>query len=299
MVNLKEFKVDKLILLVSIMRKSGNRPEGIVLRNKLAQILQETTEININQCINACQTFFTNDAEGFIERIKNSEVIEHLQPLFETNEFQTLYEETLKYKEDVISRWNIAKPKVNQYFSQVLGIVEDKDIVVNIVHPDFNTGTNNMKNEIYYGHYESKSNPNCDPVWMMHESLHCMFPYKKEWNKEQISICHSLIELATDNELLGILNEDNKFYNYGHNDAAHIREQLKPIWDKFVKGKIEAKNFLELMQYCTENYKIVNESLEVDTQKLGQETMSEQKDIVYINETEKIMGNLEHAKERG
>lgn len=234
MVNLKEFKVDKGLILITMMRRGKfmNRTEGMVLRNKLYKILKNESIENIKELGEKCLNF-TNHPELFNDTI----LLERLKPVFETNEFQKLYNETLKYRDDVINRWNFLQPEVKKYFSHILGINEEKDIVVNIVNPYFNTGTNNMNNEIFWGHYVGINNPNYDAVYMMHESMHCMFPYKKEWNRQQRGICHSLIELATDNELMCRLSGDYKEYNMGHYDGAPIRKKLMPLWCAFLSEK--------------------------------------------------------------
>lgn len=59
--------------------------------------------------------------------------------------------EALKYKDNVVKRWEDSKEIVKNYYENVLGLTEEREFVVNIVNPIACTGTNNMKNEIFYG----------------------------------------------------------------------------------------------------------------------------------------------------
>ena len=113
----------------------------------------------------------------------------------------------------------------------------------------------------------------------MHEYMHCLFPYEKHWTDEQRGICHSLIELAIDNELRARLGGNNLFYSQGHDDGKAIRDKLMPLWLTFLNSKggtfqdiltpdkqvdeyikkaqinnVQNMNFSELMQYCVQHY---------------------------------------------
>lgn len=274
-----DFEVNKVALLITILRKYSINEQGKAIKNQTFKALQNNPE-QLNLMLNAVKRF-TNHANEYKSISSNLEMLNSLKTVFNSEEFLTLYDESEKYRLKVQEKWNNLEPKVRQYFSEKLGIKEDKRIKVNVVNPKFNTGTNNLKDEIFWGHFRSESEPYYDVVYMMHESLHCLYPYKKNWNLEQCGICHGLIELATDNELRCLLEGNIQNYSEGHQDNNLRRNKLLPIWcaflgkseeeievlkklqgadfsnyNKLLENKtIKQMNFSNLMDYCIENYR--------------------------------------------
>lgn len=293
MINLKGFEVDKVILLITILRKCSINEKGMFLRDKSFEVFKGNEE-TLQLWIKICNVFMNNpDVYKIIKN--NSEMLGALEKVFETQVFKDIYEETLDYRKDLISRCSVIAPKVSDYVLNVLGIKDEKEIIVNITNPDFHTGTNNGRNEVFFGHFKSKNNPNYEAVYILHECLHCVYPYEKEWNEEQIAICHSLIELASDNELMYRLSGKYGEYDTGHNKGKGFKSELLPLWYTFLSTKpgfkdiihskdatfqmvenfakengVQNMDFSELMNFCIEHYKefvISNEKPNSQTRK--------------------------------
>ena len=279
MINIRDFEVNKIVLLISVLRKYNYNRKGQELRDRVYDTLKDTPRY-LNALVKVCKCF-TNNPDEYKVLMQDKTFEDSLESIFKSDEFLTLYEDALKYKERLIERWDSLKPTVNKYFSEVLRIKEEKQIKVNVVNPNFNTGTNNLEDEIFWGHYEGQRNPYYDVVYMMHESMHCMYPYQKDWNLEQKGICHALIELATDNELRCVLEGKWQNYSEGHQDNNSTRNKLLPIWYAFLGKRddetaifkkmdgvdfkdynrlldnrtIKEMKFSDLMDFCVENYR--------------------------------------------
>lgn len=266
-------------MLISVLRKYDKEEIGEALKNSVLEILKDEPR-NLNALVKACKRF-ANYPGAYKVLLKDKDFANSLKPVFKSDEFAKLYEEAEKYKEKLKEKWNSLGPKVNNYLTAVLGIDEDKRIKVNVVNPKFNTGTNNLKDNIFWGHYIGQNDPYYDVIYMMHESMHCMYPYKNGWNLEQKGICHALIELAIDNELRCVLEGNMENYSEGHKDNGLLRNKLLPFWCAFL-GKSETEisalknldgadfsdysrlqkneslakmNFTSLMNFCIENYR--------------------------------------------
>lgn len=264
MINIKDFKVDKLVLLLSIIRKMKFVP--FEKDDRFSKVVQAAK-------------IFTNVPEIHKELAKDKGLMDNLSPILESDDFENLYDEALIYRDDVVKRWQKLEPIISDYCTNTLGLTEEKDILVNIVNPRFNTGTNDMKNEVFFGHMNGTKDISYDATYIMHEAMHCVYPREKEWSEEQYGVCHSLIELAIDNELMGRLGGSNKNYSQGHNGAEKIRKRLMPLWITFLSKKggaldfeipkdeeftkymniaqsnsVQNMNFTEFMKYCIEHY---------------------------------------------
>ena len=264
MINIKEFRVDKIVLLLSVIRK-------------MKQIPFER-DARFYKVIQAAKVF-TNNPDIYKELLEDKELITNLSQILSSNSFQNLYDEALSYRDAVASRWKKLEPIIRDYCAKTLGLTEEKDILANIVNPRFNTGTNNMKNEIFFGHMNGEKDISYDATYIMHEAMHCKFPRQKEWSEEQYGICHSLIELAIDNELMSRLGGNNCNYGQGHHGGEKIRKRLMPLWITYLSKKggalnfevptdeefrkymniaqsndVQNMNFTDLMEYCIEHY---------------------------------------------
>lgn len=228
MINIKDFKVDSVILLLSIIRKLKSVPYEKDAR--FSKVIQAAN-------------FFTNSPDIYKKLREDKELMNNLAPILESDAFENLYAQALKYRDDVVTRWKKLEPIISHYCESVLGLTEEKDILVYIVNPKFPTGTNDMKNEVFYGHANGTKDISYDATYIMHEVLHCTYPRQKEWSEEQYGVCHSLIELAIDNELMSRLGGNNNNYSQGHSDAERIRKKLMPLWITFLSKSGGAFNF--------------------------------------------------------
>ncbi len=265
MINIEAFRVNKMVLLLSVIRKMKFVPfDG---------------DARFSKVIKAARVF-TNAPSIYKELLEDNKLMSDLLPILESDVFESLYEEALKYRDEVATKWKKLEPIISDYCTSVLGFMDEKKILVNIVNPRFNTGTNDMKDEIFWGHTTGRKDISYDATYIMHESMHCVYPKEKEWSEEQYGVCHSLIELAIDNELRSRLGGDNKNYSQGHYDAEKIRKRLMPLWIVFLSQKggasdfkipkdkkfekymnmaqnynVQNMRFTELMNYCVEHYR--------------------------------------------
>lgn len=262
MINIKEFRVDKLVLLITLCRK---KEYAQYLRNpQFSEILRASEK-------------FTNKSNIYRTLIEDQDLMNKLSPIFESDVFKKLYEETLIYRDEVASKWEKLEPIIKDYYTNTLGIEDEKEVLVNIVHPKCITGTNNMKNEIFWGHKDGIEDFSYDVTYIMHEAMHCKYPWENGMSDNQYGVCHTLIELAIDNELRSRLGGNNNNYTQGH--SKKIREKLMPLWYTFLSQKdgtllhdiqeneefqkymklaqsnnVQSMNFSELMKYCMEHY---------------------------------------------
>ncbi|MDR1017909.1 MAG: hypothetical protein LBM02_04325, partial [Lachnospiraceae bacterium] len=224
MINLSEFKVDKTILLINIFQTYlstiASRLEPALL-NKIDSIGKCVINYLHTKNISTNKKTFSNYSELYKIVTEDSELSALSENIFKTPEFQSIYDETVAYKDKVQNEWEGSKQNIENIFENHLKIdVPDKAVSVNILHPYCYDGTNNQNNEIYYGHYKGIDNKNYNLVYLMHEYMHCIFPYKSDWNSQQKYLCHSLIELATDNELRVRLGDCSIRYDVGHEELT-------------------------------------------------------------------------------
>ncbi len=257
MVHIKSFDVNKIILLISILRKSDINQIDFLKRDEFKPLLDVVRE-------------FTNHPEGYKKIIENPELMDLIEnEIFNNPQFMNAYMEAEKHKEGLEQSWSLHQPIVEDYLKNVLGISQELDVVANIVNPRWSTGTNDMHNEIFFGAVDPKfpEDKSYGTTYLMHEAFHCLFPYNPSWNREQKGICHSLIELAIDNELRKRLGDiDFEYGSLGHADGEKIRNKLLPLWNKFISKSQSIEevdddflqnisSFQELMDYCIENYR--------------------------------------------
>lgn len=277
MINIKDFRVDKLILLIALSRNPKRIQEYCPDLLKNPEILKIMRSENFSKVLLAAQ-MFTNKPNIYRTLIEDQELMNNLSPIFESDAFKKLYEEALIYRDEVASKWEKLEPIIKDYYTNTLGIVDEKEVLVNIVHPKCITGTNNMKNEIFWGHEDGQEDVSYDVTYIMHEAMHCKYPWEKGMSNDQYGVCHTLIELAIDNELRNRLGGNSNNYTQGH--SKKIREKLMPLWQTFLSQKngtlqyelpeneefkkytelaqsnnVQNMNFSELMKYCMEHYR--------------------------------------------
>lgn len=268
MINM-EFDVNKIIVLITRLRRMKYKEMPLLNQQKFSKLYNA-----INN--------FTNSPELYKEVIADNELMQEILKVIEGNEnFEKYMAEAEENRETVKQRWDAMNPAVEDYFINTLGISTRKEFKVNIVNPNSCTGTNDLNNEIFWGHVDGKNDASYDITYIMHEAMHCLYPYQKEWNDEQKGICHSLIELAIDNELRCRLGGKIKDYGReGHIDGDAIRKRLMPLWKTFLsergetfekrettdvefrkyeerarKNGVQKMNYTELMQHAIEHYR--------------------------------------------
>ena len=110
-----------------------------------------------------------------------------------------------------------------------------------IVPPSFYRGRNIGNNYFIYGHPNGLQDENYDLVYLVHESLHSIFP------KDYIS--HAIIENITDIELCKYLNQSKVGYET-HKDkqTQEAHAQIFPYWNLYLnKNEEQIKEEQELL----------------------------------------------------
>ena len=130
MINIEAFRVNKMVLLLSVIRKMKFVPfDG---------------DARFSKVIKAARVF-TNAPSIYKELLEDNKLMSDLLPILESDVFESLYEEALKYRDEVATKWKKLEPIISDYCTSMLGFMDEKKILVNIVNPRFNTGTNDMK----------------------------------------------------------------------------------------------------------------------------------------------------------
>ncbi len=111
-----------------------------------------------------------------------------------------------------------------------------KQISVYVTHPKLNNGICLSPNIICWGHEEEWKNYSI--VYLCHEILHTMF-----W-EDNSEITHSVIELATDNELRIRLQKKGKYFETKTN--RKILKKIYPKWINYLKNNNQ--NLKEFIQ---------------------------------------------------
>ena len=87
---------------------------------------------------------FTNHPDLYKTITTDSTLINDLSPILQKDSFQNIYKDALSYKDEIVKRWEKLEPAIRNYYTNILGLRAEKDIIANIVNPQFNTGTNDM-----------------------------------------------------------------------------------------------------------------------------------------------------------
>jgi hypothetical protein len=165
----------------------------------------------------------SKEADSVIKLIKNSK------------EFKKLKKETEEYLYFVENQWNNNKDKVFKILEEIIGSkLPDETISVFITHPKLHNGMFlKNQNAIGWGHEEDWQN--YSTVYLAHEIMHYIME-KKLGNNGRDNISHSIIELATDNELRIRLNKQGKYFEKkGHEHLIKIEKNILSEWKKYLK----------------------------------------------------------------
>ena len=118
---------------------------------------------------------------------------------------QPFFNEILKQAEENCERiknnWGKKYQEINYFLNNIARTDFLLETTTYIVPPSFYRGVNIGNDYFIYGHPNGLQDENYDLVYLVHESLHSIFP------KDYIS--HAIIENITDIELCKYLNQSN------------------------------------------------------------------------------------------
>ena len=292
MIDIKDFKVNKVVLFTCIMqiymdmKRDLGRIKNDVVRTDSQNICDRFFEFLENN--EKQKNYFLGICENFEDRYKeveeNEELMELLTGVFETEEFGRIYDGTIEYRDTMLRQLSECRELLDEYLVGQLGITGSKDISVNVLNPYFCTGISDLHSEVFWGHYRGLEDPNYNIVYLVHECMHCEYPYQKDWNREQRNTCHALIELATDNELRCRLEGKHDTYSEGHDLTIIQRGKMLPLWCAFL-GKTEEE--VEQLKKCKDI------DLDIDMYRL----FSSKKEFQNMSFSEFIIYCVEHCQE--
>ena len=173
-------------------------------------------------------TKFINNLHDVIDEIKSL-----FKECIETDEFKQLYKETVEYMDKLEEEWKSKKDEILKTLYDISRVNVPKETFnIYVVHPRKIYGGRNMgNNNIAWGHWDEW--PNYTMVYLMHEVYHSVLG--------KGDIPHSIIQLATDNELRIRLNKGGEYFkckgnNVGHRRLREIEKKLLPDWGEFLKS---------------------------------------------------------------
>ena len=236
-----QFKVNPYYLLIHSLGKAwGDKP--FPLWAKLANMAKSNPSF-----------IFKNSDEVFT-RVNNDKQLRHvfqktqniLSTLLKTHEFKRLLQETERYCIWTEKEWNKNKDQALRILEDITGIqFPDTTVTVIVTHPQFSNGSNIPREKvILWGHPEEWKNYTI--VYLCHELLHLLV-HKKYSNEE---VMHSIIELATDNELRIRLNKKGIYFQEGKMEVGHLalrdfEKRLFRFWKQYLRGSFKAKNIFD------------------------------------------------------
>lgn len=164
--------------------------------------------------------------------------------------FKKMYSETKKYKRFVLLGWKLNKKRINKFLSKILRINIDKTLNVYISHPYCSIGYNS-KGDIFWGHWQGERNIKHNLIYLVHEAMHTILPYKNYYVREDFDKNHAIIELISEYELKYFLYKKPDM-DQGHEFLLKYRYKLYPYWLKYI-GLSESE-----IQKRIKNDKVVN-----------------------------------------
>lgn len=147
--------------------------------------------------------------------------------------FQKLLKDTEDYKNWLEDTWSKNKDTITKELKDILKIeLPQNPIDILVVSNKMKCGEHLGKGLITWGHSEDWNNYSL--VYLAHEYLHDVFASGE--------ISHSLIELATDNELRLRLNKEGEYFYInkklvGHEYLFETEKKILPYWQEFLKNK--------------------------------------------------------------
>jgi len=173
--------------------------------------------------------------DTFLDVSKKLEKI--YQEIMKSKEFKRLFLETEKYKDFAEKQWRKNEKFVLNYFKDILGLkIPNYSITVYIFHPKSYNGQTTNKH-ILWGHSEDWKN--YTTVYLAHEILHVLTDGKFK----DFEIMHSLIELATDNELR--INKKTSAEPLYLKKLWELERKIIPYWKEYLKNQ-KGRNIIDL-----------------------------------------------------
>lgn len=214
--------------------------------------------------------------------------------IYKTRLFEETYAKTKKNLVTVTKEYLENFDTVKDYFHNTLKIKPNLTINAYIVSPDLRTGLAyyNDDNSIILGHKNGNLIKNYNTTYLVHEAMHCLYPYLNEpprntFTTGDVNLTHALIELVSDNELFTKLDSQNRYMNneklLGHSFTREHKKVIMPYWFKFLglsreeqlkrvnlpdvnldaKINMEVENFDQLFNYLHKNIKTIKKDYDL------------------------------------
>lgn len=236
-----KFEINKGLLIYAALL--GNKSRSFH-SPKLKNILYEKY-INAYQLLWDPRKIFVNPDYGNAISTASSDLINMFLEFEKDTAFENLLFQTEKYKAWLENQWRQNRSAVNKHLKDILKIDIPADTaIVNVIEPTIGGGTYLGNKTIYWGHSEDWQNYSI--VYLVHEYLHTFIPNG--------SVEHSIIELATDNELRLRLNGKGEYFEQNGKDIGH--ENLKDFennillrWKEYLRDKeMNIFEFIEVIK---------------------------------------------------
>ena len=221
-----DFKINEKILILNIIRRKMNKEY-----NEL-EILKDKLWKKYNQVYKELQEKVNNID---FSNLNNDKYKDFFNEFIQTKIYKQLYKETKDYKEILEKNWNNNKILINNYLNDILKIKIDINITNYVTHPNSHPGYKIDSNSICYSNYHGIDNPYYDLRYLVHESLHCILPYKENMTNVEIEIQHDIIKLV-DKEIYQRLIDSNA-NDLEDKFKIYLKDKNKDILD-FIKEQL-------------------------------------------------------------
>lgn len=167
--------------------------------------------------------------------------------LQEQDFFNIEFEKAKQNLKRIEGNWLKNKDKINYYLRYICRKDFDLNVNAYITSPNLNAGENIGNNTFLWGHKLGLEDLNYDLVYLVHESLHSLFP------KDDLS--HSIIEKICDVELAKYLNKDYKGYKT-HTFTKDYHIKSFPFWNLYLN--LSPKDILKEQEDSGIKYNYLN-----------------------------------------
>lgn len=167
----------------------------------------------------------SEDGVNYFTKTLNKELPLVLGKIKKSKEFEKIYSQTEKYLVRSKKEWEKNLEKTEEYIYKLTKFNLDKEFTIYITHPSQRNGSYWGKNQISWGVSEKWSN--YTTVYLWHEILHSYF--------DNSNTNHVIIELVTDEELRGFLNNTKYPPFEGHKHLSDLKKKILPYWKRYLK----------------------------------------------------------------
>lgn len=157
----------------------------------------------------------------------SSELQDLARTLKRTSEWERILEQTRQYQMDVEAQWLTNYDRTLTLMQEMTGLRLGGQYTVYLTHPSLRNGHYLDRNKVTWGHHEDW--PNFSTVYLWHEVLHSKLP-----DNGSDEVGHSVIELATDEELRIRLNGGSYPPWEGHIELSETKEKILPYWRGYI-----------------------------------------------------------------